>query len=259
MAQDSGSQRRAEAAALRAEAEKAAARDKRIKVLGGVAVAVVAVGIVLAGYLGAQASKPKPIQADPTAARPAGTLADTYGWPIQPVDSAKSTLVIYEDPQCPICKLFEKQFSSDVRKLVTDGKINLVYQMATFIDVNLPQSNHASRRAIAGLGCAIDAGKGLEYHDLVYANQPATEGAGYSDALLKKLGKQAGITGDALTTFNSCFDEGKYLGWADNLNQQFQDKGIQGTPTLVLDGTTVPDTALTDNATLVAYLTKHAK
>ena len=258
MAQDSGAQRRAEAAALKAEADKQASRDKRVKVLGGIAVAVVAVGIVFAGYLGAQSAKPSTPTADPSAKSPTG-VTSTYGFPVAPVDSAKSTLVIFEDPQCPICKLFEEQFASSIRSLVTAGKLNLVYQMATFIDDNLPQSKQASRRAIAALGCAIDQGKGLEYHDLVYANQPATEGDGYSDELLRKLGGTAGLTGKKLTAFQKCFDDGSYLGWADNANQYFRDENIPGTPNLVLDGTTIPDTEMASVDTLMAYLNKNLK
>lgn len=258
MAQDSGAQRRAEAASLKAQADKQASRDKRVKLFGGLAVGAVAVGIVLAGYFGAKSAQPTTPTADPDAKSPLG-VTSTYGLPLAPVDSAKSTLVIYEDPQCPICKLFEQQFASSLRALVTNGKINLVYQMATFIDDNLPQSDQASRRSIAGLGCAVDQGKGVEYHDLVFANQPATEGDGFSDELLRKLGETAGLTGAKLTSFQKCFDDGTYLGWADNANQYFRDQNIPGTPNLVLDGTTIPDTAITTVATLTDYITKNAK
>lgn len=258
MAQDPGAQRRAEAAALKAQADKQAARDKRVKLFGGIAVAVVAIGIVTAGYLGAKSATPSTPSADPNAKSPLG-ITKTYGMPYQPVDAARSTLVIYEDPQCPICKLFEQQYGAGIRALVTGGKINLVYQMASFIDDNLPQSNHASRRAVAALGCAVDQGKSIEYHDLIYANQPATEGDGYSDALLRELGSTAGLTGTKLKTFQSCFDDGTYLGWADNANQYFRDQKIPGTPNLVLDGTTIPDSAMSTIKDLTAYINNNAK
>lgn len=259
MAQDPGAQRRAEAAALRAQAEKAAARDKRIKLLGSVAVAVVVVGIVLAGYLGAQASKAPEVKADPNAAAPAGTLPDSYGWPIKAVDASKSTLVIYEDPQCPICKQFEDEFGAGIRGLVDAGRINLVYQMAHFIDNGYPESKQSSRRSIAGLGCAIDQGVGLAYHDQIYANQPEVEGQGWTDANLKGFATTAGLSGAKLDAFNACFDAKTYLGWADNQNQYFSDQGIGGTPTLILDGQKVADEAFASSAAMVEYLSKNAK
>lgn len=256
MTKSDGGDRRAQAAAARAQAETAQKRESQIKVIGGIAVLVVVIGIVLAGYLGAKAAKP---HADVTAKQPVGTSAETYGWQANGMDSGKSTLVIYEDPQCPICGVFEKTYGTSVLGFMKAKSINVVYQMATFIDDNLPQSNHASRRAVAGLGCAIDEGYGLEYHQLIYANQPANEGDGFSDELLRKLGEAAGITGSKLQTFQKCFDAGTYLGWADNLNQKFRDNGIQGTPTLVLDGTQVPDAALASVQTFTDYISKHKK
>lgn len=256
MAQDSGSQRRAAAAAVKAEASLAAKRDKRIKVIGGAVVALVVVGIVAAGYFGAKSATP---HADATAAQPKGTLSESYGLPVKPIDDKKSTLVVYEDPQCPICKLFETAYGPTVTKFATDGLVNVVYQMATFIDDNLPQSNQASRRAVAAMGCAVDQEAGLAYHSLIYATQPENEGDGWSDEALRVLGGQAGISGDRLTAFQQCFDEGTYLGWADNLNQYFRDKGIGGTPTVELDGKVIPDSALASVATFTAYVEKNAK
>ncbi len=256
MAKDQGADRRAQAAAIKAEAAVAAQRDKRIKLFGGIGIAVVVVGIVLAGYLGAQSAKP---HADANAKQPAGTVSGTYGFPIAPINAAKSTLTIWEDPQCPYCDAFEKSYGQTVKQWATSGKVNVVYQMATFIDDNLPQSNHASRRALNALGCAIDEGVGEAYHKAIYDNQPANEGDGFSDTLLKSLGVTAGLTGDKLTKFQQCFDAGTYLGWADNSNQYFHDKGIQGTPTLWLDGKTVPNAALNSVATFTAYITKYAK
>ena len=248
--------RRAQAAAARAEAEIAAKRDQRVKIIGGIAVAVVVVGIVLAGYFGAQASKP---HADANAVQPKGTLSGSYGWPLKPIDPAKSTLVLYEDPQCPICRMFEQTFGTTVQKLAADSTVNVEYRMATFIDNNLPQSNHASRRALAALGCAIDQGVGLQYHTLIYENQPANEGDGFTDALLRSLGGKAGLTGSKLTSFQKCFDAGTYLGWADNSYQEFLNQGIQGTPTVQLDGTTLPDSAMKDVTSFLAYINAHKK
>ncbi len=256
MAKDQSAERRAQAAAVKAEASSARARDRRIKMLGGIGVVVVALGIVVAGYLGAQSAKP---HADAAAKQPTGTIAGSYGWPIVPVNAAKSTLTIWEDPQCPFCDIFEKAFGSTVKQLATSGKVNVVYQMATFLDDNFPQSNHASRRALNAFGCAIDQGVGEAYHTLIYANQAKTEGDGFTDDLLRKLGATAGLSGDKLAKFQSCYNDGTYLGCADNLNQYFRDKGIQGTPTLWLDGKVVPTAALASPATLTDYITKNGK
>ena len=253
---DSGSKRREEAAALKAKAAAAESRDKRIKIIGGIAVAVVVVGIIAAGVIGAQSAKP---QADPGHAIPKGVLSDTYGWPLAPVDAAKSTLTIWEDPQCPYCQAFETQFGPELVKLSEAGTVNVVYQMAAFLDRNLPQSKQASRRAIGALGCAIDQGAGEKYHGLIYASQPADEGTGWTDDQLLKLGELAALKSDVLTGFQQCVKDGTYLGWADNATQHFDDEQIPGTPYIALDGKQVPDSVLASTQALIDYITQNKK
>ena len=55
------------------------------------------------------------------------------------------------------------------------------------------------------------------------------------------------------------YTDGTYLGWADNANQYFRDQQIPGTPNLVLDGKTIPDSAMSTLDTLTAYINKNAK
>lgn len=253
---DAASKRREEAAALKAKAAAAESRDRRIKIIGGLAVAVVAVGIIAAGVIGAQSSKP---QADPSNPSPKGVLADTYGWPIAQVNDALSTVTVYEDPQCPYCKAFETAFGGTLATLATDGTVNVVFQMASFLDRNLPQSNQSSRRAVGALGCAVDQDAGLRYHGLIYASQPADEGTGWTDAQLVDLGKAAGLSGEKFAAFESCVRDGNYLGWADNAQKHFEDKQIPGTPYITLDGKQVPDSALASEAAFLSYIEQNKK
>lgn len=253
---DAGSKRREEAAALKKQAAAAESRDRRIKFIGGGVVALVVVGIIAAGVLGAQSSKPK---ADPGNAIPTGVLTDTYGWPVKPIDAAKSTLSIYEDPQCPFCKQFEQAFGGTIKQLADDGTVNVVFQMASFLDRKLPQSSQASRRAIGAFGCAIDAGVGLEYHRLIYANQPAEEGTGWTDEQLLALGSAAGLSESQYPAFRDCVNDGRYLGWADNAQQHFDDEQIPGTPYIALDGKEIPDSALASLQAFVDYINQNKK
>ena len=253
---DAGSKRREEAAALKARAAAADSRDKRIKIIGGVVVGLVVVGIIAAGVIGANSAKPN---ANPGNAIPTGVLKDTYGWPAEPVVDGKSTLTIYEDPQCPYCQAFETTFGEEISKLAKAGTINVVYQMAAFLDRNFPNSKQSSRRAINALGCAIDQNAGLAYHGLIYASQPADEGTGWTDDQLLKLGELAAMKGDALTKFTDCAKAGTYLGWADNATKYFDDEQIPGTPYIALDGKQVPDAVLASTQSLLDYIAKNKK
>ena len=85
-------------------------------------------------------------------------------------------------------------------------------------------------RAVAAWGCAIDAGKTREYHDIVYANQPQEEGTGWTNEQLIGFADQAGLTGAAKDAFTTCVNDGTYRVWSANSYQSFITSGVQGTP-----------------------------
>ena len=249
------------AAAARAAAEaEQRRRDRRVRLIGGGAiVAVVAIIIGISVYTVSQKSTPSTtpggIVAD--AALPTGVFGaeETYAWGV-PFNTAagKPTLAIWEDFQCPACGQLEAQAGTAIEKLATDGKVNLVWRPTTFIDggtgsVNGPNPN-SSQRATQAWGCAINAGKTGEYHNILFANQPAEEGTGWSDAQLLDFGAQVGITGAAYDTFTQCVADATYSQWAKNSYQTFLDDAVPGTPAAFLNGTEVPTATLLDSAAL---------
>ena len=84
------------------------------------------------------------------------------------------------------------------------------------------------------------------YRTLVFKNQPATEGDGWSNQQLLDYGKEVGITGDAYTTFETCFNDQKYGQWVTNNMVTFTNDQVPGTPSLYLNGKEVPSTAVSD-------------
>ena len=254
------------AAAARAAAlkeEKARQRRTNLFIGGGllVVIALIIGGVVFASNqnkdTGNSASLP-PV--DPNAALPKTVLPSSsplaYGVPIGTASSTISTVQIWEDFQCPICGEFEKAQGAQIQALAAAGKIYLVYRPASFLDNKLPQSNLSSARATAAWGCAIDGGVAEKYHNVVFANQPAKEGDGYTDAQLLDFGKQAGLSGAAYDTFASCFDKKTYFGWTANSAGAFTDSGIPGTPNVQLDGTEIPSAQLGSAA---AYIDANRK
>ncbi|RZS82873.1 protein-disulfide isomerase [Motilibacter rhizosphaerae] len=214
-------------AAERARQAAAQQRQRRLLLVAiplVVVVIAVAVGIVATrGSGSSSASAPRPTG---VAAVGAGFTTGTAGKPV---------IDLWEDFQCPICKQFEGSDSAKaMRQLAADGKAQLVIHPLSFLDDNL--GNDSSKRAAAAFGCAIDAGKGLEYHDAVYAHQPEKEGAGYTDAQLLSFGTEAGITGPAYDTFQQCVKAGTYDGWAGQVQHTMEQHGITGTPTIQVAG-----------------------
>ena len=257
---ESGKNRRDRAAAARDEANAAERRRERmVRVVGGVTVAVVVLGIIgVAVY--AKSSSTTDVtalpSADPSAALPAGVLPTdderAYGVPYGTASADAPVLELWEDFQCPACNIVEQANGAGIQALAESGQVQLVYRPTTFLDANL--GNDSSARATAAWGCAIDAGKVKEYHNTVFANQPEQEGTGFTDEQLVAFAEGAGITGEALDTFSSCFADRTYLGWAANSTDVFYTSNVQGTPYALLNGVEVPTEALVDKATLDALV-----
>ncbi len=252
------------AAAARAAAEaEQKKRDRRIQIIGGAVIAVLVAGIIGVGVWGSRQSSdtgsslPTEIVAD--AAVPAGGNGDGGDNPwSMPINAAagKPTLAIWEDFQCPACASFESQYGASIEKIAADGIATVVYRPTTFIQNNFPKSPNplSSTRAASAYGCAADAGKaeGQKFHNTVFANQPANEGDGWTNEQLIQFGKDAGITGDKLTTFESCVNAVTYQNWANNSYLTFQSSNVPGTPAVFLNGTEVPTSAYADLAGYIA-------
>ena len=260
---------KAKAAAARAEAMKAEkARQRRTSVLIGLGLLAL-VGLIIGAvvYTNSQSSTTPSITLpapDPAAALPKSVLPSTdavaYGVPYGTLSPTVSTVQVWEDFQCPFCGQFEASQSAGLQKLAADGKVFLVYRPTIFLDSGLPQSNQSSARATRAWGCAIDGGVGEKYHNTVFANQPAKEGTGYTDAQLLQFGKDAGLDGAAYDTFATCVTNNTYLGWVSNSQQAFKDNAIPGTPTVVLDGKEVPSAIVSAGGTaLLDYLEANRK
>lgn len=144
------------------------------------------------------------------------------------------TLDIYEDFQCPACGQVEKAIGPTIKKMEAAGEVRVVYHMKSFLDANL--GNDSSLRAAIGASCAADAGKFAAYHDTIYANQPAQEGTGYTDAALEKFAGTAGITGQELTTWKKCNADKTYTDYVKRVEDATAKAGVTGTPSFRVNG-----------------------
>lgn len=268
---ESGKNRRDRAAAARDAANADERRRERVvRIVGAATVIVVVAGIIgvalIARNQGDSGSAIEPPVADPAALLPAGALpADDqrkYGVPYGPAAADAPVLEIWEDFQCPACAAVEAANGEGIAALAESGKVRLVWRPTTFLDrVNLGGPDavaNSSSRAVAAWGCAIDAGKVREYHDVLYANHPVNEGDGYTEEQLLGFGEQSGIAGADLDTFTQCVKDGRYLGWAANGGATFSESGISGTPFGLLDGVEVPSQVLADKAALDALVEQAA-
>jgi protein-disulfide isomerase len=228
--------RRAEsqaAAARAAEIRRAQERQERRRrtlVVTAVGVAVLAIVLVL-GYL-VQSSRDTTGRA---AATPAGAVGG-YAVPAGP-SSAPHTVVVYEDFMCPYCGQFEAATRAGLQKQVDAGKVRLEYHVLNFLDRS--STTDYSTRAANALAVVLDrSGPAVakKFHDLLYEHQPQEGSAGLSDAQLVDYAVQAGAARSAVQTG---IQNRTYEQWVKNVTDQASKDGVNGTPTVKIDGRTV--------------------
>lgn len=231
---------REKAAAARAEAlAKEKRRDRMVKIIIAVVVVVV-VGGIIGGAIVVSRNTAAQNNPDPSADAklPTGVNSEKYFYQVnQNPPAGAPAVTVYEDFQCPHCKSFEEASGQQLIDAAKAGTINLQWQPGIFMDANL--QNSGSQTATAAWGCAIDAGKATEFHQGVFAEQPAQEvpgNPGFTVQQMLTLGSSVGITGDAYNTFESCVNAKTYYGWVANSNAQFEKDNVSSTPTIMVNG-----------------------
>ena len=239
---DSKKTARAKAAAAREQQQaKERRKERNTRLLIGFVAAAIVIAIIGGAvmYSNNNSKTSNKVSPDSNAALPKTVIKDTYAFPFKADAKTDIPLVqVWLDPQCPGCKQFATQGAEAALKTAADAnKINLQFRPTTFLDDMI--KNDSSSRAVSAWGCAIDQGRGNQYLETLYANQP-TEGVGFTQDVLTSFGSSAGITGEAFTTFEQCVNNKTYLGWAANSTDLYNQEGVQGTPSVYVNGKVLP-------------------
>lgn len=141
--------------------------------------------------------------------------------------TAKSTIEVYVDFRCPHCEEFEEEARSTINELVDSGAAKLTYNPLAFV------SDQDSPRTANAFGCAAAEGKARGYHDGLFANFILA----WTDEQLVELGTKVELTGD---TFAQCVTANTYAGWVSSVGKAAAARGVQGTPTVFVNGTRLP-------------------
>ncbi|HEX6234174.1 MAG TPA: thioredoxin domain-containing protein [Jiangellaceae bacterium] len=208
-------------AAQRAKERAQEQRRRRARWLSMGAVAVV-VGAGLIGVAQWESSKPTDV------AVPASATMDGAGLP---VGTGPVTVELYLDFLCPACRQFDAAARPVLDQFLADDAIELVYRPIAILD--RATTTKFSTRAASAAGCASDEGKIDEFVAVMMANQPAEGTTGLSDDQIVQLGTSAGLDG---ATFGQCVADGTYTDWAGENTNTAVDRGVQGTPTVYVDG-----------------------
>lgn len=166
---------------------------------------------------------------DGTTLKPAvtSTIDAANGSAISFDNGAATTIDVWEDPQCPVCKLFEDANGDYIESLIREKKANVRYHVLSFL-------GDESVRAANGSFCAADEGQYLDFHKALYAVQSPVENSGFwSNDTLVKMGKKIGITS---TTFENCVNKGSKVDLVQANYDSMSKFGVQGTPTVFING-----------------------
>ncbi|WP_431036017.1 DsbA family protein [Streptomyces sp. P6-2-1] len=170
----------------------------------------------------------------PSAATPVPEELDADGTTIHVGrKGAASTMHLYEDPRCPVCKDFEDSEGARVLRASTEaGEVRTDYTLASFLDESL--GGGGSKRAVNALRAALEEGHFAAYHDVLYTHQPEESVDGFTTArLLTLASKVKGLRGPA---FDKAVRTMRYADFVAASEADMERDGIQGTPGFVLDG-----------------------
>ncbi|MDI3422421.1 DsbA family protein [Streptomyces luteolus] len=234
---------------LRAERERQAKKDKvRRQVIVGVSIVGVLAVAGGVGWAVMQASKPSAWEAAKTAkvVAPANTSGKNGTTVVIGEDSAKKTLELYEDPRCPICATFEQGVGKTIEKDVEDGKYKVKFVGASFLDGDsldegkIGNRGEGSKNALSALGAALNVSPEafLQFKSALYSaeHHPEESDDKFKDdsALIEIANDVPELKGNA--KFEKAVEDGTYDRWALEMSETFQKSGVQGTPTLKMDG-----------------------
>jgi protein-disulfide isomerase len=103
-------------------------------------------------------------------------------------------------------------------------------------------------RSAAAAVCAADADKFVDYHNALYTGQSRTENSGFlTDARLLNFGRSVGITDPA---FARCVSSRKYTGWVTKNTDAASQRGVTGTPTVLVNDKVISNSVAADPARL---------
>ena len=166
---------------------------------------------------------------DGTTLKPAitSTIDTANGSPITFDNGAVTVIDIWEDPQCPVCKLFEDANGDYIESLIREKKATVRYHVLSFL-------GDESVRAANASFCAADEGQYLDFHHALYAVQSPLENSGFwSNETLVNIGKKIGITSQS---FADCVTKGSKVEIVKANYDSMSKFGVQGTPTVFING-----------------------
>ncbi len=229
MANKSRQQSKTERAQALMREQQRRERTRNLLVVGAVVVAVLIIAVVMFVVTNKKDTTGQAVGAGGTPNNLTGDYNVVIG-----KSSAPTTIKLYEDLQCPICKSFEQVAGTQVQQGIADGKIKVDYHLVAFLD-SQSTTKYSSRALNAAMAVLSTAGPDafLKFHTIAYQNQPEEGSAGVPDSTLIDWAVQAGADKAAVTPL---IDNDQYHQWVLNATDQMSKDHVTGTPTIFING-----------------------
>jgi len=133
---------------------------------------------------------------------------------------------IWEDPQCPYCRLFEEANGDYIEDLIRTKKATVVYHVLAMIGDDSVRASNAAM-------CAADEGQFLDFHKALYIVQPALENSGFFNGPnLIKIGSYLGLDSKS---FTDCVSKGSKVEVVQAQTNAMEKYNVRGTPTVFIN------------------------
>ncbi len=147
--------------------------------------------------------------------------------------SAPVAVEVYYDYMCPACGAFESANVGELDRLLEEGVIRVDLRPISFRD-EMSAGTRYSTRAANAFATVADAApdQAWDFHNALYAEQPAEGTEGLSDDEIAGIALETGVPAAVVDGFT----DRTYVNWVASVTQRAFDSGIQGTPTVTIDG-----------------------
>jgi protein-disulfide isomerase len=208
-------------------------------VVGAVIVAAVVVGVLV--------QRSRSASEHATVTHPTGAVGP-HGGVLVGDTHAPVTITEYGDFQCPVCGELHQLWEPTLEQLIQQGKVKFEFVGLEYLDRGTTESLRSAAAAV----CAADAGKFLDYYNALYNGQARTENSGFlTNEQLLSFGSSVGITDPA---FARCVSSGRFTGWVTKNTDAASQRGVTGTPTVLVNGKVINNADAADPGRLTALV-----
>ena len=149
------------------------------------------------------------------------------------LDPSHARLDIYLDFMCPICGQFEEFRGAEVDALREAGTVDVYYHPISILDAYSSGTSYSTRAASAAALIAEEApDKFMAFNKAMFVGQPAENSTGLTDEEIQAIATSAGVPDDVVAKIPNL----AYTSWARSATEQSSVDGVQGTPSLAVNG-----------------------